>query len=233
MNRIIAIFKKQLKDTLKNKMILVQFVLFPFITFVFTEFVAKVDPNLPDTYFVTLFATMYAGMVPLVNMATIIAEEREKKSLQQLIMSNVKPYEYLLGVGSYVLILCSFGGLAFGLIGGYTGMELLRFVGTIILGVIASILLGSAVGIFSRNQGAATALAMPLALVAAFVPMVAMFNDKIEKIANVLYTQQINTLINNLSSSNFTLNHFLTIGVNMLVFFMIFSYAYIKVDLKE
>lgn len=104
---------------------------------------------------------------------------------------------------------------------------------TYILGIIASILLGSAVGIFSRNQGAATALAMPLALIAAFVPMVAMFNDKIEKIANVLYTQQINTLINNLSSSNFTLNHFLSIGINMLVFFIIFSYAYVKVDLKE
>lgn len=233
MNRTIAIFKKQLKDTLKNKMILVQFVLFPFIAFVFTEFVAKSNADLPDTYFVTLFATMYAGMVPLINMANIIAEEREKKSLQMLIMSNVKPYEYLLGVGSYVLILCSLGGVAFGLIGGYSGTELLRFVLTIILGVIASILLGSAVGIFSKNQGAATAVAMPLALITAFVPMVAMFNDKIASLANILYTQQINTLINNLSASNFTANHFFAIGANMLVFLMVFTYAYVKVDLKE
>ena len=233
MNRTLAIFKKQLKDTLKNKMVLVQFVLFPIITFIFTEFVAKSNADLPDTYFVTLFATMYAGMVPLVNMATIIAEEREKKSLQMLIMSNVKPYEYLLGVGSYVLILCSLGGLAFGLIGGYAGAELLRFVLTIILGVIASILLGSAVGIFSKNQGAATAIAMPLAMVTAFVPMVAMFNDKIEKIASILYTQQINILINDLSASNFTSNHFFAIGANMLVFLVVFTYAYVKVDLKE
>ncbi len=233
MNRTLAIFKKQLKDTLKNKMILVQFVLFPIITFIFTEFVAKSNADLPDTYFVTLFATMYAGMVPLVNMASIIAEEREKKSLQMLIMSNVKPYEYLLGVGSYVLILCSLGGLAFGLIGGYAGAELLRFVLTFILGVIASILLGSAIGIFSKNQGAATAIAMPLAMVTAFVPMVAMFNDKIEKIASILYTQQINILINDLSASRFTPNHFIAIGANMLVFLMVFTYAYIKVDLKE
>lgn len=233
MNRIIAIFKKQLKDTLKNKMILVQFVLFPFVAFVFTEFVAKSNPDLPDTYFVTLFATMYAGMVPLVNMATIIAEEREKKSLQMLIMSNVKPYEYLLGVGSYVLILCSLGGLTFGLIGGYRGTELMRFVLTIILGFIASILLGSAVGIFSKNQGAATALAMPLAMVTAFVPMVAMFNEKIASIANILYTQQISNLINDLSVSNFTFNRFFPVGVNMLVFLLVFTYAYVKVDLKE
>ncbi len=233
MNRINAVFKKQLKDTLKNKVILLQFVLFPFMAFVLTEFVAKADENLPNTYFVTLFATMYAGMVPIINMASIISEEREKKSLQMLIMSNVKPYEYLIGVGSSVLILCSLGGVAFGLIAGYVGIELLRFVLTIILGVIASIFLGSAVGILSKNQGAAAALAMPLALIAAFVPMVALFNDRFAAIAKFLYTQQISSLINDLSVSNFSFNHFLIIGINMLVFLLVFTYAYIKVDLKD
>lgn len=233
MNRTLAIMKKQLKDTLKNKMILLQFIMFPVLAFLFTEFVAKASSDLPDTYFMTLFATMYVGMVPLVNMASIISEEREKKSLRMLIMSNVRAFEYLIGVGAYVLLLCALGGLVFGLIGGYSGIELLRFELIMIAGALASLLLGSAVGIFSKNQGAATALAMPLAMVTAFVPMVAMFNDSFSSIAKVLYTQQINILINDMSILNFTSGRFLIIGVNVLLFILVFIFAYRKVDLKD
>lgn len=233
MNRAVAVFKKQLKDTLKNKMILLQFVMFPGVAFIFTEFVAKTNADIPDNYFVTLFATMYAGMVPLINMASIISEEREKKSLQMLIMSNVKPYEYLLGVGFYIFILCSLGGAVLGLTGGYVGLELLRFILTMALGVISSLLLGSTVGIFSKNQGAATALAMPIALVAAFVPMVALFNEGMTSIAKVLYTQQISYMINDLSASNFTFDRFLIVGINMILFLAVFVIAYAKGDLKD
>ncbi len=233
MNRTIAIFKKQLKDTLKNKTVFLQFVLFPMMAVIFTEFVAKGNANIPDNYFISVFAPMYAGMVPLVNMSNILAEEREKKSLQMLIMSNVKPFEYLLGVGLYVLILCTLGGCVFGLAGGYSGGELVKFVLTIALGSISSILLGSTVGILSKNQSASVALAMPIALVTAFVPMIALFNEKLTSVANILYTQQMNHLLSDLSAANFTAQRFIIIGANMLVFTAVFFFAYMKGDLKD
>ncbi len=233
MNRCAAVFKKQLKDTLKNKMLLLQFVLFPLLAFLFTEFIAKASPELPDTYFTSLFATMYAGMVPLINMANIISEEREKKSLQMLIMSNVKPLEYLVGVGGYVLILCTLGGVAFGLISGYGGADLVKFVLVMMFGTISSILLGSAVGILSKNQGSATALAMPFAMVTAFMPMIAIFNEGFAAVSKYLYTQQINYLINDLSNVNFTLERILIIAANIIIFILIFAFAYTKADLKE
>ena len=34
MNNIVAIFKKQLKDTLRNKTVLIQFVMFPIMTLI-------------------------------------------------------------------------------------------------------------------------------------------------------------------------------------------------------
>lgn len=233
MNRTCAVIKKQVKDTLKNKAVLLQFILFPVIALLFTEFVAKVSDELPDAYFVNVFATMYIGMVPLLNMASIISEEREKKSLRMLIMSNVKPYEYLIGVGSYVILLCAIGGTAFGLIGGYTGAELMRFVLVMIVGAFASLLLGSAVGIFSKNQSTATALAMPVAMIPAFLPMVALFNEKIASVGKLLYTQQISFMINDLSQSNFSAERFIIIGVNMILFMAVFIFAYSKGDLKE
>ncbi|MCL2322213.1 MAG: ABC transporter permease [Oscillospiraceae bacterium] len=233
MNKILAIFKKQLKDTLKNKVTLLQFVLFPVMAFFLTEFIAKGTVGLPENYFVIMFGTMYAGLVPLVNMAVIISEEREKYSLKMLIMCNVKPFQYLVGVGAYVLILCTFGAVAFALIGGYSGVEALRFVLIMVLGFIASILLGSAIGIFSKNQGASTALAMPIAMIAGFVPMISMFNEKFASISKILYTQQISFLAGDLSLSNFTFQRFLIIGINMILFLAVFIYIYKRIDLKE
>ncbi|MCL1981746.1 MAG: ABC transporter permease [Clostridiales bacterium] len=233
MNRIVAVMKKQLKDTLKNMMTLVPFLLFPVIALIFTELVAKPSPDLPDTFFVSIFASMYTGYVPLVNMAAIISEEREKKSLRMLIMSNVKPFEYLIGVGGYVLLLCAAAGVVFGLIGAHSGTDLLRFVLVMVVGALASILLGSAVGVSSKNQGAAHALAMPFAIVAGFVPMIAMFNDTFARIANVLYTQQISIMVSDISASNAAFCRFAVIGANMLIFLMVFIFAYRKADLQD
>ena len=233
MNKILAIFKKQLKETMKNKVTLLQFVLFPVMAFILTEFVAKANNDLPNNYFVIMFSTMYAGLVPLVNMATIVSEEREKYSLKMLIMCNVKPFQYLVGVGFYVLIFCTFGGVAFAFIGGYEGLEILRFVLVMVLSSLSSLLLGSAIGIYSKNQGAATALAMPLAMITGFVPMISMFNEKFASISKILYTQQMSFMINDLSLPNLSFDRFLIIGINMILFLVMFIYMYSRIDLKE
>ena len=93
MNNIAAIFKKQLKDTLKNKTVLIQFVMFPVLTLIMNNAIKMQE--MPENFFVNLFATMYIGMAPLTSIASIISEEKEKNTLRVLIMSNVKPYEYL------------------------------------------------------------------------------------------------------------------------------------------
>ena len=73
MAHVTAILKKQLKDTLKNKVVLIQFVLFPALTWIMNS--AVIMEDMPENFFVTLFATMYIGMAPLTSLAAIIAEE--------------------------------------------------------------------------------------------------------------------------------------------------------------
>ena len=73
--KICAVWKKQVKDTLKNKVILIQFIMFPMLTAVMQN--AMDIQGMPKNYFVTLFATMYIGMAPLTAMAAIISEEKE------------------------------------------------------------------------------------------------------------------------------------------------------------
>lgn len=81
-NHIWAIFWKLLKDTLKNKTILIQFVMFPFMTVIMEN--AITIEGMPEHYFANLFAVMYVGMAPLTCAASIISEEKEKNTLRVL-----------------------------------------------------------------------------------------------------------------------------------------------------
>lgn len=54
--KIYAVWKKQVKDTLKNKVILIQFVMFPLLTAVMQNTIDM--QGMQDNFFVILFATM-------------------------------------------------------------------------------------------------------------------------------------------------------------------------------
>ncbi len=79
-NHILAILWKQMKDTFKNKAILIQFLMFPMMTIIMET--AMDIEGMPDHFFVNMFATMYIGMAPLVSISSIIAEEKEKNTVK-------------------------------------------------------------------------------------------------------------------------------------------------------
>ncbi|MFA9378402.1 MAG: ABC transporter permease [Lachnotalea sp.] len=222
--KIIAIFKKQIKDTLKNKTVLIQFIMFPFLTIILTN--AMPVSEMPENYFVTLFATMYIAMVPLTCMAAIIAEEKEKKTLRVLMMSNVKAWEYLIGVGSYILAICLLGSLVFGAVGHYQGMKLLQFMIIMLIGIVSSTLIGASIGIWSKNQMSASSLTVPVMLILSFLPMISMFNEKVAKVSKFIYSQQIINLMNQINSSSLNQESIRIIAVNILLVVIVFIFAY-------
>ena len=71
-----AIFEKQIKDTLKNKEILIQFIMFPILALIMEKAI-KIE-GMPPHFFANMFSAMYVGMAPLVSIAAVIAEEKEK-----------------------------------------------------------------------------------------------------------------------------------------------------------
>ena len=79
MRNVTAILKKQWKDTLKNKNVLIQFVMFPVLAVIMTFAVEM--PGLPRNYFVYMFASMYIGMAPLIATTEVLAEEKEKHTI--------------------------------------------------------------------------------------------------------------------------------------------------------
>ena len=230
MNNIAAIFKKQLKDTLKNKTVLIQFLMFPVLTLIMNRSV-RID-GMPEHFFVKMFATMYIGMAPLTSIAAIIAEEKEKNTLRVLLMSNVKPYEYLLGIGSYIWAACMLGALVICASSDYSAREALIFMTIMAFGILASLLIGAAVGIFSKTQMMATSITVPVMMIFSFLPMLSMFNSTIAKIAKFVWSEQISRLLEQINTRQFGISSIGIVLINMLVFAALFAAAYQKRGLE-
>ena len=227
---IMAILWKQIKDTLKNKTILIQFVMFPALTLIM-ENAVKME-GMPERFFATLFAVMYMGMAPLTAMASIISEEKEKNTLRVLRMANVKPAEYLVGVGVYIWLICMIGAGVIGVAGKYEGSAFCNFMCIIGIGILVSVLIGAAIGTWSKNQMTATSITVPVMMVFSFLPMLSMFNEGIAKVAKITYSQQINTLLNRAGQMEVKPEQAGVILLNMVIAIILFAVAYRKTGLE-
>ncbi|MDK2808600.1 MAG: type transport system permease protein [Clostridiales bacterium] len=224
--KIYAIFLKQAKDTLKNKAILIQFILFPVLAIIMDHSITL--PNMPKHYFVFVFASMYVGMAPLVSASSIISEEKQGNTLRVLMMSNIRACEYLIGEGLLILFACTLGTFVFAAEAGYTGSKLVEFIALMLLGILISIFLGFGIGAWCSNQITATSLTVPFMMLLSFVPMIATFNATVEKYAFFLYTQQISASINPLTPKGDSFSSFVILFLNAGAALLIFTFAYKK-----
>ncbi len=224
MRNIGAIFLKQAKDTMKNKTILIQFFMFPLLAVVMENFMTI--EGMEEHFFVRMFSAMYVGMAPLVSMSAVLAEEKETCTLKMLLMSDVKPFEYLLGTGSCIWLACMTGSCVLGLVGEYEGSVFFSFLLVMALGTAASLLVGAAVGTWSRNQMAAASLSVPLMLVFSFLPMLSMFNETIGRLARIVYSEQISILINGLGQQAAEPGNIAIVLLNIAAAFGCFVFVY-------
>lgn len=230
MKNIVAIWRKQRKDTRKNKTVLIQFVMFPIMTWIMNNTIKMQE--MPENFFVNLFAVMYIGMAPLTSIASIIAEEKEKNTLRVLIMSNVKPHEYLLGTGSYVWSACMLGSVVICTAGRYNLQSGIAFMSIMAIGILTSLLIGAIIGIWSTTQMMATSITVPVMMVFSFVPMLSLFNSTIKKIAGMLYSEQISRLLNQINSLRFHAANIGVIVINMLIAAILFIIIFKKCRLS-
>lgn len=228
MRNIIIIIKKQLKDTIKNKTILIQFILFPLMTIIMENAITL--EGMPELFFTKLFAIMYIGMAPITSVAAIISEEKEKNTLRVLMMANVKPWQYLLGVGIYVWTICMIGAGVMST--GLMGRDIVFFLCIMGIGFMISIVAGACIGTFAKNQMAATSIVMPCMMILAFMPMLSMFNEKIAKVAKIFYTEQLKDILEKMSFDDITGNSALIVILNAIVLITLFSLIYKRKGLE-
>ena len=109
---------------------------------------------------------------------------------------------------------------------------LIQFVMFPLLGIITSIMLGAAIGVGSKNQMSATSVSVPVMMVFSFLPMLSMFNDKIEKVAKITYSEQIRILMSSLKDSGNYTENAVVIFINIVLFGIVFSVLYKKQGLS-
>ena len=230
MRSIVAIFIKQTRDVFKNPMVLINFLLFPIVALIMTQLVAKGNDDIPNNMFVTMMAAIFAGMGLITTVSGAIAEDIERSCLRFLVLAGVKPGQYLIGISGFFML----GGVAtsiiFTLIGDFSIQEAAKFLAVMIGGVAASVLLGAVISMWAKNAQTATALGMPVAVIAGFTPMIANFNETIERFAGVLYTQQINVIVNDFSAGIW--RPLMVIAINIAVLSVLFVVAYKRKGLR-
>ena len=217
MQKVLVIFRKQMRDTFKNKTILIQFILFPLITLIMENCITVND--MPENFFTKLFAVMYIGMAPLTAVASVISEEKEKNTLRVLMHANIRPWQYLMGIGLHVWTICMLGAALMSV--NLPSSERLFF-----------ILAGACVGIFSKNQMMATSVVMPVMMIFSFAPMLAMFNDIIRKGAVIFYTQQLKNVFDEMTWSAVSGKSIVIVLANTMVFILLFAVLYRKKGLE-
>lgn len=228
MRNIIIIIKKQLKDTIKNKTILIQFILFPLMTIIMENAITL--EGMTEKFFTKLFAIMYIGMAPITAVASIISEEKEKNTLRVLMMANVKPWQYLVGVGIYVWTICMIGAGVMST--GFKGRDIAFFLCIMGIGFMISIVAGACIGTFAKNQMAATSIVMPSMMILAFLPMLSMFNEKITKVAKFFFTEQLKVILEKMSFDGVSGNSAWIVILNAIVVIALFSLIYKRKGLE-
>lgn len=228
--KISAIFLNQCKDTLKNFQVLILYVIYPVMGLILSK-------SIPETvtdpiFFITIFATMHMVFTPIVTTSSIISEEKEQNTLRMLVMANVKPFDYLMGVGSFVFLCTQIGTLFFAVLTGYEGEAMLSFLLLMMFGSICAILLGMTIGIYAKNQSSTNALTLPIAMVLSFMPMLANFNDTIKAISEFLFSQRIADLLVAPAFSNYMINDVFIIFVNVVIILGAFMFMYHKKGLE-
>ena len=106
------------------------------------------------------------------------------------------------------------------------------YLGIMAAGLVISVVIGACIGVFSANQMSATSLFVPVMMVFSFSPMLAMFNDKIEKVARIFYTQQLRVLMNQMSFEGIKTESILILAVNAVLALALFFVAFRKKGLE-
>lgn len=213
---IATLIYKQAKEILKNMHILILFIVFPIIGIIMSQAM-----DVPG-FSISIFAVMHCVLVPLSAVSVIMAEEKEKNTLRMLIMSGVSALEYMLSVGIFILGAVMVTAIPFIiLLPESTG----KFILSLAVGTVISIILGMCIGSSVKSTAAANGVSVPVGMLLSFMPMLSNFNDTIYEVSKFTYGQQISNLMAGKTADIFSLT---VIGVNLLIFILLFSISYRK-----
>lgn len=226
-NKVSAIYIKQMKNFSYNAFILIGLIMAPAMAFLLANFMP-----IEKGYALEMGILVNIVFGGANTICVLIAEEKEKNTLNVLITSTVSAMEFLLSNALATLtVTVLFNVIIYGICGVNLSFALFMLVTTI--SSLASILLGAIIGLVSKNQMSASCIITPFALILMMIPMFSEISPTLEKISNILFTGQNSILLAELARGNLSWWRIGVIFANIFVFCGAFALVYKKVGLAK
>ncbi|MDL4839907.1 ABC transporter permease [Aquibacillus rhizosphaerae] len=167
--RISAIFEKDIKDFMKNMMLLMMPVIPIILALLYKQLGGEEGLPIPMLYLIVgvTFSSVTASC-----MMTMMAEENEKKTLRGLMLSPASFLDIIIGK-SLVVGLMSFIALTISLVivGIKPFLNVQAIIGLILL-FLFFLFLGIGIGLFTKSIASTSAYLMPVMFLFGFTPMI-------------------------------------------------------------
>jgi ABC-2 type transport system permease protein len=191
--RIGAILLKELQEFKSNINVLFMYLLPLIIYAIFKGLLSEI----PDAWTISFSLVMLVGEVCVFVPSMLIAEEKEKKTLNVLMLSPARPFEIFAGKGliTFLTVMLSAVILSF-LAGAEPRHMAVILVGTALATIVCTFL-GMIVGLLAQNQMATGMLGLPIMLPFIMLPYLALMgNETIIKISRLIPTYYYFKMIN-------------------------------------
>ncbi|WP_100009807.1 ABC transporter permease [Lentibacillus sediminis] len=167
--RISAIFEKDLKDFMKNMMLLTM----PAIPIVLGLLYQRIggDEELPLALLYLIVGVTFSSVTSTMIM-TMMAEENEKNTLRGLIQSPASMFDIIVGKSLVTALLTLITlVISLAIIGAEPFMNVRAIIGLVLL-FLFFLLLGIGVGLFAKSVASTSVYMMPIMFLFGFTPMV-------------------------------------------------------------
>lgn len=177
-----ALFKKDMKDCLRNPGLSIMLLLPPVFGLIF-RFVTVIE--FPREMTLMMLTVMAQTMIPLSFLAAIIAEEKEKNTLRTLMLSGVTGAEFLASKMLVVWVFLLVVNVVDFVLVGYSFAELPVFLLLTALTSVCMMMIGAAIGILCRDQSSTSVMSVPLMMLLLLPSTMGMASPLLANIAKV------------------------------------------------
>jgi len=217
---IFAIFRIEKSNLLKNKKTVLIMFTFPIVSLLISLLES-------EEYMIALlpvFVCAHVVLVPIMCVATLVAEEKEKGILRLLAMSDVLTIQYLIGIGLIVHILSTLGIFMFDFVVSLDPEIEMEFILLSIEASIISLLIGALLGLTTKSQANVGTKVLPVIISIFILPSLGKSSEVVHSVSRFLYSD---ILMEAITIGEYDVRVYITLLIHILViFFVLIGYCY-------
>jgi len=229
LRKISALYGKNMKNIFYNPFIMTSPIAILVMSYLFGMFMIPDDaPFEIVNIILNMIVNMNAIMCGVMIMSILIAEEKEKNTLNVLITSTVSGFDFLIGsvlTTATITVICN--AAIYFIIGVQDYIPFGQFMLITTLGAVAAITFGATIGLLSKNQMTASTIVAPIFLLI-LIPMFFRGSFFIDNVLYYFFTEQISVSLVELAQGGSSILRVLIITANFVVFAVIFALCYRK-----